>query len=173
MIDIKARARKIKLLLLDVDGVLTDGRIVVSNSGEETKNFNVNDGLGIILLLRAGLQCSIITAKLSNLVKVRAEQLGIKKVYENHYKLESLESIKSEFGVKEEEICFAGDELIDLPILKRVGLAASVPDAPSEVQSHAHYITNKRGGYGAVRELCELILKSQGKWQGIVKRYFE
>jgi len=173
MIDIKKRARGVRLLLLDVDGVLTDGRIIISNSGDETKNFDVNDGLGIILLMRSGLQCSIITAKLSKAVRIRAKHLGIKKIYENHYKIKSLDDIKKDFGVTEKEICFIGDDLIDLPILKRIGLAVSVPDAPPEVKEKSHYVTKKKGGHGAVRELCELILKSQKRWQGIVGKYFE
>jgi len=171
--NIRKRAGKIKLLLLDVDGVLTDGRIICSVSGNETKNFNVTDGLGIILLIKAGLACAIITARSSRIVKMRAKQLGITKIYENHYKLESLEGIKKSFGVLEEEICFVGDDLIDIPILKRAGLAVCVPGAAGEVKKVVHYVTEKTGGAGAVREVCEIILRSQGKWAEATKRYFE
>lgn len=171
--DIAERAKKVKLLLLDVDGVLTDGKIVVANYGGEIKNFDVTDGLGIVLAKKAGLQCAIITARSSRIVKTRARHLGIKKIYENHYKLKSLEDIKQRFSVKLEEICFVGDDLIDIPILKRVGFAVSVPNAVKETKRAAHYITHNPGGRGAVREVCEIILKAHGKWEEITKRYFE
>lgn len=171
--DIKERAGKIKLLLLDVDGVLTDGQITLGNYGDEIKSFNINDGLGIVLLKRAKLKCAIITAKSSRIVKARMRHLGIDRVYENHYKIRSFNSIKKGFRVKEEEICFVGDDLIDIPILKRVGLAVAVPGAVTEVKDVAHYVTQKHGGRGAVREVCETILKAQGKWEGVTKRYFE
>ena len=171
--DITEHAKKIRLLLLDVDGVLTDGRIIIGNYGDEIKNFDVKDGLGVVLLKKAGLRCAIITARSSRIVRIRARHLGIKKIYENHYKIKSLQDIKRRFKVKEEEICFIGDDLIDIPILKRVGLAVTVPNAIKETKDIAHYITQKPGGKGAVREICEIILKVQGKWEKITKRYFE
>lgn len=173
MIDIQERAAKIKLLLLDVDGVLTDGKIILSASGHETKNFDVQDGLGILFLKKAGLKCAIITARLSRVVKIRARQIGIDRVYENHYKIESLEGIKRRFKVNDDEICFIGDDFIDISILKRAGLSVCVPNGVDEVKGVAHYITGRRGGEGAVREVCELILKAQGKWVETTKRYFE
>jgi len=171
--DITERAKKIKLLLLDVDGVLTDGRIILGNYGDEIKNFHVADGLGILLMKRARIRSAIITAKISRIVKFRARSLSIDGVYGNHYKIRSLRAIKRRFRVKEEEICFIGDDLIDVPILKRAGLSVAVPDAVEEAKSAAHYITKKKGGKGAVREVCEIILKSQGKWDAVTKRYFE
>ncbi|MBL7158400.1 MAG: HAD hydrolase family protein [Candidatus Omnitrophica bacterium] len=171
--DIQERAKKIKLLLLDVDGVLTDGSVVIGSYGDEIKNFNIHDGLGIVLAAKAGLHVAIMTALKSKIVKFRANQLGIQKIYANHLKLKLLPSVKRDFGVKEEEICFVGDELIDLPILKRVGLAITVPVGIKEAKELAHYVTEKKGGYGAVREVCELILKAQGKWDGVTKKYFE
>ena len=171
--DAGTRAKNIKLLLLDVDGVLTDGRIIIGNYGDEIKNFDVKDGLGVMLIKRAGLKCAIITARSSKIVRTRAKMLAIDKVYENHYKIKSLEDIKKRFAVEEREICFVGDDLIDIPILKRVGLAVSVPNAIDEVKSIAHYVTKKPGGKGAVREVCEMILKSQGKWEKVTGRYFE
>ena len=171
--DVEERAKRVKLLLLDVDGVLTDGRIVMGSYGDEIKNFDVNDGFGIMLIKRAGIRCAIITAKSSRVVKIRAKHLHIDKVYENHYKIKSLQHIKRKFKVKEEEICFVGDDLIDIPILKRVGLAVAVPDAAEEVKNIAHYVTKNRGGRRAVREVCEIILKAQGKWEAVTKRYFE
>ncbi|MFH1594363.1 MAG: HAD-IIIA family hydrolase [Candidatus Omnitrophota bacterium] len=171
--DIQERARKIKLLLLDVDGVLTDGRVSIGSYGDEIKNFSIRDGLGIMLLKAAKIRCAIITAKSSKMVKIRARQLKIDKVYENHYKIKSLRHILRRFRVKEDEICFMGDDLVDIPILKRVGFAVAVTDAIEEVKRTAHYVTKKYGGKGAVREVCELILKSKGKWESVTRRYFE
>ncbi len=171
--DITERAKKIKLLLLDVDGVLTDGKIIIGNYGDEIKNFDVKDGLGVVLLRKAGLRSAIITARNSRIVKIRAGHLGIDKIYENHYKIKSLRNIKRRFRVKEEEICFVGDDLIDISILKRVGFAVTVPNAIKETKDVAHYITQSPGGRGAVREVCEIILKAQGKWEKVTKRYFE
>lgn len=172
-ININERAKKIKLLLLDVDGILTDGGIITANSGNESKIFGIRDGLGVVLMKKAGFKCVIITAMSSRLVKVRAKHLGIDKVYGNHFKLELLEDIKRRFKVANEEICYIGDDLIDIPILKRVGFAVSVPGGVDEAKGVAHYITKKEGGRGAVREICEIILNAQGKWQEVTKRYFE
>ena len=173
MMDIQERAKRIKLLLLDVDGVLTDGRIVVGNYGDEIKNFDVRDGLGILLVKRAKIKCAIITAKMSKIVKIRARHIGIDHLYENHYKIKSLRDIKRRFRCKEEENCFVGDDLIDIPILKRVGFAVAVTNAITDVKNVSHYITQVPGGHGAVREVCEIILKAQGKWDEVTKRYFE
>ena len=171
--DITERAKKIKLLLLDVDGVLTDGRVAIGTYGDEIKTFDIKDGLGVVLLKKAGLECAIITAKSSRIVKIRARQLGISKIYENHYKIKSFNGIKRRFRVKEDEICFIGDDLIDIPLLKRVGLGVTVPNAVKDTKDAAHYITQKPGGHGAVREMCEIILKAQARWEKITKRYFE
>lgn len=174
MDNIAERARKIKLLLLDVDGVLTDGRIVYGKYGDELKNFDVNDGLGIILLKRADFKCVIVTAKGSPVVNKRAKELKIDRVYSDfHYKIKALGAIKRKFKVREEEICFVGDDIIDIPILKRAGLSIAVPNALDEVKQVSHYVTKKAGGRGAVREVCELLLKAQGKWQEVTKAYFE
>ena len=168
-----SRAGNIKLLLLDVDGVLTDGKIIIGNYGDEIKNFDVNDGLGIILLRRTGVKCAIITARMSKIVKIRAKHLKIDALYENHYKIKCFADIQKRFKVSPDEICFVGDDLIDIPILKRVGLACSVPNAAKEVKEVAHFVTEKKGGKGAVREICEMIMKAQGKWAEATKRYFE
>jgi 3-deoxy-D-manno-octulosonate 8-phosphate phosphatase (KDO 8-P phosphatase) len=168
------KAKKIKLLLLDVDGVLTDGRIIYGDHGDELKNFNVNDGLGIMLIRRAGLKCAIITAKGSPIVKKRAKVLRIDKVYSDfHYKIEALEDIKKRFRVNNDEICYVGDDIIDIPILKRVGLAVAVNNAMDDVKKVSHYTTVKKGGKGAVREVCEMILKAQSKWGEVTRAYFE
>lgn len=174
MANITERAKKIKLLLLDVDGVLTDGRIIYGTYGDELKNFDVNDGLGVMLVKRAGIRCAIITAKGSTVVKKRARDLRVDKIYSNfHYKIRALKSITRKFRIKNEEICFVGDDIIDMPILKRVGLAVAVPNAMDEVKEIAHYITKKTGGRGAVREVCDILLKAQGKWTEVTRKYFE
>lgn len=168
------RAKKIKLFVMDVDGVLTDGRITYGTYGDELKNFNVNDGLGIILMKRAGIKCVILTAKASRSVKKRAKELKINKVYQNfHYKINALTKMINKFRVKNEEICFIGDDIIDIPVLSRVGLAVTVPNGREEVKPYAHYVTEKKGGHGAVREVCDLIIKSQGLWDNVTKAYFE
>ena len=171
--EIEDRAKKIKLLLLDVDGVLTDGRVIIGNYGDELKKFDIKDGLGVVFMRRCGIRCAIITAQSSKIVKTRAKQLGIEKVYQNHYKIKSLKDIKKRFKVEEDEICFIGDDLIDIPILKRIGLAISVPNSVPEVREVAHYVTERCGGAGAVREVCDMILKAQGKWEELTKEYFK
>ncbi|GAG08561.1 unnamed protein product, partial [marine sediment metagenome] len=125
--DINERAKKIKLLLLDVDGVLTDGKLLIGSYGDQIKSFDIKDGLGVFLLRKSGIPSAILTARSSNVVKIRAKLIGIKKIYENHYKIKSLQDIKRRFRVNEEEICFMGDDVIDLPIFKRVGFAVAVP----------------------------------------------
>jgi 3-deoxy-D-manno-octulosonate 8-phosphate phosphatase (KDO 8-P phosphatase) len=171
--DIQERAKKIKLLLLDVDGVLTDGKIILGSYGDELKNFDVSDGLGIVLMKRSKIRCVLVTAKCSKVVTIRMKQLGIDRVYENHFKIHALRKIIKRFRVKEEEICFIGDDLIDIPILKRAGLAVAVQNAVPEAKAVSHYVTRSKGGNGAVREVCEMILKSQGAWEAATKRYFE
>jgi 3-deoxy-D-manno-octulosonate 8-phosphate phosphatase (KDO 8-P phosphatase) len=172
--DLVERAKKIKLLALDVDGVLTDGKIIYTSRGEELKHFDVNDGLGIFLMRRSGVKCVIVTAKGSNIVTKRAKDLKIDRVYKDvHYKIEALEDIKKRFGVENEETCFMGDDVIDIPVLRRVGLAVSPPNAMEEVKTFAHFITEKCGGHGAVREVCDFLLRSQGTWDEVMLKYFE
>jgi len=167
------RAKRVKLLILDIDGVMTDGRIIYSVYGDELKFFDVQDGFGITLLSRAGIKSFIITAKRSRIVKLRGRDLKITKVYQGFKdKLIPFNRIMSSFKVAAEDICFIGDDLIDIPILKRVGLAVAVPNGAAEAKKCAHIITEKTGGRGAVREVCDLILKSQGKWDEVTKQYF-
>lgn len=164
--------KKIKLLILDVDGVLTDGRIIYDNKANELKFFDVQDGFGIVLLKRAGIPSAIMTAKRSKIVSRRARDFKIDHVYQNCFdKLETFEGILKKFNLSADETCFIGDDLIDIPVLKRVGFAVSVPNAVEETRNAAHYITKARGGWGAVREICDLIIKAQGKWQDIMSRY--
>ena len=168
---IEERAKKVKLLILDVDGVLTDGRIVYDNFGDELKFFNVNDGLGVYLLGKVGIKTVIITAKKTKAVMKRARDMRVAAVYSNHYKLKIYQKVLKKFRVKDEEVCFMGDDLLDFPIIKRAGFAVAPPNATEEVKNTSHYITKKHGGKGAVRELTEIILKSQGLWEKAISRY--
>lgn len=172
--EITAKAARVKLLITDIDGVMTDGRIVYSIYGDELKFFDVTDGFGISLLNRAGIKTVIITAKKSRIVKMRARDLKIAKAYAGFIdKLIPFNDVLKRFKIPPEEVCFIGDDLMDMPVLKRVGFAVSVPNAVAEVKAIVHHITTKTGGRGAVREICELILKSQGKWDEATSRFFK
>jgi len=172
--EIIAKAKKVRLLLLDIDGVMTDGRVIYSVYGDELKFFDVQDGLGITLLDRVGIKSVIVTAKKSRIVKARARDLKIAKTYQGYMdKLVPFNKILRKFKIPPEEICFMGDDLIDIPVLRRVGFAVCVPNAVEDVKSYAHYITSKTGGRGAVREICDLILRSQDKWDAASGRYFK
>ena len=168
---IEERAKKIKLLILDVDGVLTDSRIIYDNFGDEIKCFNVYDGFGMTLLHRAGIRSIIITAKKTRIVEKRAKDMRVVRVYSDPGKLKIYEKAIKKFKVKDEEVCFIGDDFIDLPVLKRVGLSIAPPEAIEEVKKSCHYITKKSGGKGAVREVIEIILKSQGLWDKVTSQY--
>jgi len=171
--EIVERARRVKLLITDIDGVMTDGRIVYSIYGDELKFFDVTDGFGISLLNRVGIKTVIITAKKSRIVKIRARDLKVARAYAGFLdKNIPFNDVLKRFKIPAEEICFIGDDLIDVPILKKVGFAVSVPNGMEEVKAIAHHITSKSGGRGAVRELCELILKSQDKWDEATSKYF-
>ncbi len=162
----------IKFMVVDVDGVLTDGRIFCTDGGEELKDFHVKDGSGIAYWHRAGLKSAIISGRTSRAVEHRARELGISDVYQGaQRKLDVYEKIIEKHGVRDEEVCYVGDDLIDLPVLRRVGFSVAVPDSPEEVLSAADYVTKASGGGGAVREVVEKVLKSQGKWENIMKRY--
>jgi len=166
------RAKAVRLLLLDVDGVLTDGTIYLNNEGIEAKGFNIKDGLGLNLLKRAGIEVGIITGRHSAVVAHRARELGIGQVVQGcHDKLAAAQVIAGELSLEMHELAFAGDDLIDLKLLANVGLALSVADGVDEVQQVAHHVATVPGGRGAVREMCELILKSQGLWDKAVAPY--
>ncbi|MCK5552504.1 MAG: HAD-IIIA family hydrolase [Deltaproteobacteria bacterium] len=168
------KAKNVKLLILDVDGVLTDGRIVIDDRGVETKFFDVRDGHGIKLLKRAHIEVAIITGRQSQVVSHRARELGIDSVYQNiHDKLEVYEAILKEKGLKDGEVGFVGDDIVDLPLLKRVGFSAVVADGIEELKPYANYVSKNKGGRGAVREISELILKAQGKWPQLMERYLK
>jgi len=160
---------KTKLLLLDVDGILTDGTITYTSNGEELKSFSVKDGLGIRLLRESGIKTAVVTARQSEMVTRRCKELSIEPVFQNiKKKNEVIEIIENDLHIKRENICFMGDDLIDIPILKICGIPVTVPDSCEEVKNFALYITKKDGGKGAVREVCELILKSKGLWKNAI-----
>jgi 3-deoxy-D-manno-octulosonate 8-phosphate phosphatase (KDO 8-P phosphatase) len=172
--DVKNRAAQIKLLLMDCDGVLTDGRITLLEVGDEQKSFHVRDGHGIVLMHRAGLRTGIISGRSSKLVERRAKELGIEFVRQGTWnKLEDFEEILSEAGVPPSETAFVGDDVTDIPLMLRVGFAAAVADAVLEVKQAAHFVTNSNGGFGAIREVTDLILQEQGKWSDLMRRYLE
>ncbi|MBI4309648.1 MAG: HAD-IIIA family hydrolase [Candidatus Omnitrophica bacterium] len=157
--------RRIKVLAMDVDGVLTDGRIITDANGVETKNFDVQDGSGIVFIRKAGIKTAVISARLSGVVKYRVEDLQIDKAFIGAYpKTAAYEQMLKEFGVRDEDVCFIGDDLADLVILKRAGFAAAPANAVFEIKQAADYVSRRRGGEGAVREVVELVLKAQGKW---------
>lgn len=170
--EINERARRIRMLLLDCDGVLTDGRIIMLPAGDETKVFDVKDGHAIVMLHRAGIKSGIISGRQSSIVRARAKELGIAHVHEMAWvKTEAYEKILAEENLTDEEVCYIGDDVVDIPLLRRAGLAVAVADAVAEVKPFAHLVTTRAGGRGAVREVIELILEAQGKWQEALARY--
>ena len=162
----RERIKKIKVLAMDVDGVLTEGQLIFDGEGREMKSFNVQDGFGIVILKRTGIKTAIITAGNSQVVKVRADYLHIDKLYLGAYpKIAAYEQMLKDLDVGDENVCFIGDDLTDCQILKRVGFAIAVKNAIPEAKKDVHLITKRCGGNGAVREVIELILKAQGTWQ--------
>ncbi len=165
--------KKIRMLLLDVDGVLTAGEIIYSDSGEQFKIFNVKDGLGIRLLMEAGLKVGIVTGRGGAALRHRCKNLGIDLIFEGvQDKALALNQAASKSGIMPEEIAFIGDDLPDLPVMKRVGLAIAVADAHELVRTAAHIVTQRPGGRGAVREACETILKNQNQWDALLEKLF-
>ncbi|MFH0762813.1 MAG: HAD hydrolase family protein [Candidatus Omnitrophota bacterium] len=170
--DLKEQIGKIKLLLLDVDGVLTDGRIIYDSGGHDIKLFDVRDGLGVALLNKAGIPTILITAKGSRAIKPRARDMRVAEVFENvSPKTAVLDKILKKYKVSAAQVCFAGDDLVDICLMKKVGFPIAVFNACPEVKRTAAYITLKEGGRGAVREIAELILKSQGRWLKMLEGY--
>jgi len=169
---IRHKAEKVKLLLLDVDGVLTDGRIIIDDFGVETKQFDVRDGLGIVLLMRFGIQVGFITGRSSAVVQHRASELGVRIVYQRvGNKLETYRSIRENSSLQDEQIAYAGDDVVDLPVLRHVGLSITVSNGWPELFSSVDYVTSAKGGRGAVREIAELVLNAQNKWSELVDRW--
>jgi len=167
------KLKSIKVLILDVDGVLTDGRVIYTDSGEEIKRFDVRDGHGLKLLMRSGIEVILLTGRESKVVLHRARDLGIEHVYQKALnKIEVYKTILADRSLEDKDVGFVGDDLIDLPVLRKVGFSAAVPDAVQEVKEIVDYITTKRGGEGAVREICELLLKAQNKWEALTAKYY-
>jgi 3-deoxy-D-manno-octulosonate 8-phosphate phosphatase (KDO 8-P phosphatase) len=162
--NLQTKAKKIKLLLLDVDGVLTDGTIILDNQGNELKAFHVRDGHGIKLAQRSGIAIGIITGRKSEVVNIRARELGIQEVYQGaHEKILAYESVIAKYGVEDSEVAYIGDDIVDVEIFKRVGMAVGVADADPAIRPHVDLIMKTEGGRGAVREFINFVLKSQGK----------
>ena len=172
--ELKDKIKKIKLVVLDVDGVLTDGKITyLSPPRSDSKAFDVKDGFGMTLLYRAGIRTVLLTARASRTIKRRAKDMRVAKVYQNAFdKLLVYKKIMSEFKVLNEEVCFIGDDLIDLPVLSRVGFSVCPACAVDDLKSRVDYITTRPGGFGAVREVADLILKIQGKWNQVTAKYY-
>lgn len=169
---LEQRCQEIELVLADVDGVLTPGQIVFNNQGIETKQFHIRDGLGIRLWQRAGYKFGLITGRSSHIVKIRAAELDVEIVRQTaEDKLPVAQEILAQLGLQPHQACYIGDDLPDLPVLKAVGLGVAVADACQEVRDAAHYVTKLGGGWGAVRETLEVILKAQRRWDDLIQKY--
>ncbi|MBI1846976.1 MAG: HAD family hydrolase [Candidatus Rokubacteria bacterium] len=167
-----ARARRVRALVLDVDGVLTDRRMILSERGDELKSFDTRDGIGIGLARRAGFKTALITGEKSPIAQARGDRLGVDAVVLGaRRKADALERLLAEWGLGPETAAYVGDDLLDIPALQRAGLAIAVADAAPEVRAVAHAVTRARGGRGAVRECVERILRAQGRWREVVTAF--
>lgn len=174
MQEIIRKAKKLKLLILDVDGVLTDGRLFFDDNGKEYKCFHARDGHGIKLLRETGVEVAIISGRKSNSVSLRMKSLGVEYVYQGHEnKIVAFKEIIHKMSLAPEQVAHVGDDLLDLPIMTRVGLSIAVNDANKTVKDYADWSTETVGGLGAVREVCDFIMQSQGTYDDIVKRYMQ
>jgi len=166
------KMRAVKALVLDVDGVLTDGRIIFDDDGRELKFFHVRDGHGIKLLMRAGVEVIFLTGRTSQVVELRAKDLGVQSVYQGAKdKMTVLREVLADKGLKSEQTACMGDDITDVPLFRAAGFSAAVADACEEARKAADFVTRNKGGRGAVREICELILKAQDKWREITAGY--
>ncbi|BBB91576.1 MAG TPA: HAD hydrolase family protein [Methylomusa anaerophila] len=172
MISSVQKAQQVKLIIFDVDGVLTTGQIVIGPDGEACKEFNSQDGLGIALAHKAGLKTAIITGRESEIVRRRGDELKIAHIYQGAQdKVTALHDLMQKYSLPLNEIAYVGDDINDLPVMCRVGLPCAVANAAAEVKSVARYVANRQGGRGAVREILEFILKAQGQWDGLIAAY--
>jgi len=168
------RAKAIRLLILDVDGVLTDGSLYFGPQGEALKVFHVRDGHGIKMLQKAGIEVAFLSGRRSDAAYHRARELGVSRFHEGlRDKVAVMEEIMASMGIEAGAVAAVGDDLVVLPHLRRSGLAVAVADAVPEVKAAAHWVTNLPGGRGAVREVCDLLLKAQGKWEGVVRHWID
>jgi 3-deoxy-D-manno-octulosonate 8-phosphate phosphatase (KDO 8-P phosphatase) len=172
MQDVLNRAAKIRLVIFDIDGVMTDGRLFFDREGQEYKGFHSRDGLGIKLLRKTGVETAVISGRYSPAVEKRMDSLGINHIYQGFQdKLPAYESLCKELGLSPEQVAHVGDDLLDLPLLRRVGLAVAVSDAHPCIRSHVHWITQNPGGFGAARDVCDLVMRAQGTLDGILENY--
>ena len=170
--EIRERARGVRMIVFDVDGVLTDGSLFYGDDGQEYKAFNSRDGHGIKMLRASGVEPAIITGRTSQVVLFRARNLGIVHLFQGaDDKLVAFEKLLASVNLAPPQIAYMGDDVVDLPVLRRCGLAISVPDAPDEVKARSHYITEAAAGRGAAREACELIMRAQGTWAAQLALY--
>ena len=157
------RMQAVRLVAFDVDGVLTDGGLYLTDSGEEFKRFNSLDGHGLKMLKASGVEIAIITGRTSRCVELRAKNLGITRLYQGvEDKWAAMQALLAELNIAPTDAAFMGDDVVDLPVMRRVGFSITVPNSPQIVRDHAHYLTQREGGHGAVRETCELIMSAQG-----------
>ena len=170
--DLLQRAQRVRLVIFDVDGVLTDGSLFIGDDGQEYKAFHSRDGHGMVMLRNSGVTLAIVTGRKSQVVRIRMESLGIAHVYQGYRdKLPAYEDVKATLGLADEAIAYVGDDVVDLPILRRVGLAIAVADAHPMVVEHCHWQTSAPGGRGAGREVCELIMQAQGTLGPMLQGY--
>ena len=169
--DVK-KIEDIRMLIMDLDGVFTDGTVMMHSDGSEAKRYSIQDGHAIKMWQRAGLSCAIISGRASKATTVRTEQLGIEYVFQGCLnKLPVFEQLLEDTGLKPEQVIYMGDDLMDMPVVKRAGFGVAVGNAVDELKEVADYITTKTGGDGAVREVIEIVLKSTGKWDDLMQRY--
>lgn len=172
MEELLARARKVELAIFDVDGVMTDGGLIYGDDGREYKSFHSLDGHGLKMLKMCGVELAIITGRTSQVVEYRAKNIGIDHLYQGvHDKLAAYRELLTATGLEEGQTAYMGDDVVDLPILVRAGLSIAVPGAAVPVHDHVHYVTRTKGGQGAVREACELILRAKGCWDRLLQTY--
>ncbi len=172
MQDIQEKASQIKLVIFDVDGVLTDGSLFLGDDGQEYKAFHSKDGHGMVMLQQSGVMIGIITGRTSEVVRKRMESLGIKHVFQGQKdKLPAYEELKQELSLSDEQVAYVGDDVVDLPVMTKVGLSIAVQDAHALTKEHAHWITPSNGGRGAAREVCEMLMHSQGQLDSALEYY--
>jgi 3-deoxy-D-manno-octulosonate 8-phosphate phosphatase (KDO 8-P phosphatase) len=174
MQDIQKKAESVRLVVFDVDGVLTDGSLFIGDDGQEYKAFNSKDGHGMKMLQATGVQIAIITGRTSEVVRIRMESLGIQHLYQGKRdKLPAYRELKEATGFDDAQIAYVGDDIVDLPVMTRVGLAIAVQDAHYLAKQHAHWVTPSGGGRGAAREVCELVMDAQGRLQAALQAYLD
>lgn len=174
MQDIQQKAAGIRLVIFDVDGVLTNGGLFIGDDGQEYKQFNSKDGHGMVMLQHVGVEIAIITGRTSEVVKIRMASLGIERIYQGkREKRPAYEELKQITGLEDAQIAYVGDDVVDLPVMTQVGLAIAVQDAHPLTKQHAHWVTPSNGGCGAAREVCEMLMDAQGKLQGALAHYLD